>query len=221
MIFVGAKRVGTKKKALALAGASTAAARRAEELLALITRRKARIAEDFYEIGTALREIKKKKLYAALGFRSFADLLAKRDVISARSADKLIEIVEAMPRAPALAVGSERAYALARLAAVTPELDSAELILAEGVKVKGRARKVDKLSTRQLEETIRAVRPRRADPEAAAAKRTAVDVRRRLRDRGAAKATAEPARGAGGWWIVVRLPVDEVPILVGRPRAPK
>ena len=45
--------------------------RHAETLLSLIERRKARISEDFYEIGKALRELQQKKLYVAAGFASF------------------------------------------------------------------------------------------------------------------------------------------------------
>jgi hypothetical protein len=37
----------------------------------LIARRKQTITEAFYDIGEALREISRKKLYGALGFASF------------------------------------------------------------------------------------------------------------------------------------------------------
>ena len=40
---------------------------RAEELIDLVVRRKARITEDFYDIGTALVGLAKKAHYGALG----------------------------------------------------------------------------------------------------------------------------------------------------------
>jgi hypothetical protein len=49
--------------------------RRGQSLLALIERRKDRITEDFYDIGEALRELLNNKLYAALGFDTFEQLL--------------------------------------------------------------------------------------------------------------------------------------------------
>src|SRR5262245_8609333 len=69
------KAKGAKALVVEVAAVAPAAVRRAEELLDLIARRKARIAEDFYEIGKALRELSKKKLYAVLGHRSFGEML--------------------------------------------------------------------------------------------------------------------------------------------------
>src|SRR5690349_12680186 len=60
---------------------ASAAERRAEELLSMIERRKETIAESFYDIGKALQELLKKKLYAALGYASFDEMLRERSVL--------------------------------------------------------------------------------------------------------------------------------------------
>ncbi len=124
--------------------AGTAASRRVAELLDLIERKKKLIGESFYEIGLALREIKKKKLYASLGYKSFVALLDDRDVLGHTQASKLIEIVDAMTRDQALALGGvEKAYAAARLVAETTEPDTIGSLLTSGVKTgsHGRGRK--------------------------------------------------------------------------------
>ena len=209
---------GTKAAAKKLVAegtkAQSAAAKRAEELLELIARAKERIAEDFYEIGEALREIQKKKLYVALGHRSFGELLTKRKVMSARTAEKLIEVVSALPRSKALDLGVERSYALARLSAATPELDSAESLLAKGVKVGGRKKSVANLSTRDLVKAARAARPAKKDAERDAAARAARSLQAALRKAGAKGATAAPRKTSAGWVVEVEVGVAAVESVV-------
>src|SRR5688572_5563839 len=89
--------------------ASEANRKRAESLLAEIARRLPGIAEHFYDIGKALLEIQKKKLFLALGYSSFSEMLAARNVMSPTQANKLIRIVSTLPRDKALSVGSEKA----------------------------------------------------------------------------------------------------------------
>lgn len=98
--------------------------KRGEALVALVMRRRARIVEDFYDIGEALREILRDELYAVLGYESFEALLEDRDLLSLSQAKKLIAVVENVPREEALALGHERAYALVSYAAATPEPDT-------------------------------------------------------------------------------------------------
>ena len=119
--------------ALAKAGAklTSAAAGRAEELVALIARRKENIVDAFYDIGLALMEILDRKLYLEL------------------------------PRSAALGMGQERAYALAALAAATPHADTAASIVTKGIRVRGVTRDVLQLSVRAIEHLAKNVRPRR------------------------------------------------------------
>ncbi len=149
--------------ALAKAGAklTSAAAGRAEELVALIARRKENIVDAFYDIGLALMEILDRKLYLALGHESFDSLLAKRNLISRTKAFKLIAVVKELPRSAALGMGQERAYALAALAAATPHADTAASIVTKGIRVRGVTRDVLQLSVRAIEHLAKNVRPRR------------------------------------------------------------
>ncbi len=176
--------------------------------------RKARIAEDFFEIGEALREILKKKLYVALGYESFAELLTKRQVMSPRTADKLIEIAEAVPRTRAMELGQEKAYALARLAAATPALDSAESLLSEGVKVGGRKKAVAKLSTRDLVKAAQAARPVKKDAAKDAAARSARGLQAAVRKAGGKGATAAPRKTSAGWVVQLDVPTAVVDTVV-------
>jgi hypothetical protein len=117
-----------RKLASTAKSAKTAAVRanraRAKELLALVARRREEIVEAFYDIGEALRELSKRKHYESLGCESFKELLAKKKVMSATQAFKLIKIVKNVPRDTALSLGQERAAALIGLAEATPEDDT-------------------------------------------------------------------------------------------------
>ncbi len=146
-------KTGTKLK--------TAAARRAEELLALIARRKENIVDAFYDVGQALQEMLDNKLHMALGYDNFEAMIAARNVIGRSQAFKLIAVVKQLPRAEAIAMGQERAYALANLAAATPQHDTATSIVTKGVRVRGTVRDVSRLSVREIESLAKQVRPRK------------------------------------------------------------
>jgi hypothetical protein len=198
--------------------ASSAAEKRAELLIGLITRRKARIAEDFYDVGVALQELQKKKLYLALGHASFADLLRARDILGLSQAKKLIEIVSSLPRDKALQIGPEKAYALARYTAATPEPDTPAQLLDEGAAVAGK--RLGDLSARELTEATGKVRakaagPKRRDPAEQQARAAARTAQAALRKRGAKGATVEARRANGGWWLRVEIPVEAAAVLAG------
>jgi hypothetical protein len=164
-----------------LAGdAGTAANQRAKELLDLIARKKAQIVEGFYEIGLALREIKQKKLYASLGYASFAAMLAGHNVMGHSQAGKLVEIVSAMTRSQALVLGIEKAYAAARLADATPEADTVGTLLESGVKTgaNDRGRKnLTRMTLREIDAEARAAR-KKARPKSEEEKSADQDARR-------------------------------------------
>lgn len=212
-----AKENGTGKRASKKAGAMVkkaggASVRRAEELLALIARRKARILEDFYDLGSALKELLDKKLYAALGYASFDELLAKREVLGRTQAYKLIAVVRELPRARAVDIGQERAYALVTVAAATPEADTAGSILTTGVKVRGKTKDVSKLSKRDLEEVAKEVRPRKKSADEKLAEAAARTAQRSLRGR-KLHATVAVERAKGTWWATVRIPLEQLAVL--------
>ena len=66
----------------------------------------------FHDLGAALLEIKRTKLYAAPGAGSLAALLRAEGDLSPRQAQKLMKVAAGMTAAQALPLGLERAYAL-------------------------------------------------------------------------------------------------------------
>ncbi|MBI2393752.1 MAG: hypothetical protein HYV09_29540 [Deltaproteobacteria bacterium] len=212
----GAKGTNARAIVAAAKAAAPAAVKRAEELLSLIERRKARIAEDFFEIGQALLELQKKKLYVALGYPSFAAMLSGRDVMSVRTAEKLIEIAESVPRRRALELGAEKAYALSRLVAATPELDSIDSVLESGIQIGKKKQPVAGLSSRQIEETARAVRKTsgKRDAREVEASKAARTLQAAARSAGARGALAVASRGKGGFQVELRVATEHVEALV-------
>lgn len=197
-------------------GVSTRQAARGAELLGLIARRMKRIEEDFFEIGAALEELKAKKLFVALGYGTFDAMLEARIPIGRSQAYKLIAIVQRVTRDQAVELGEEKAYAIARLVATTPEADTVTSVLEEGVRVGNEKRSARAMSRREIEGVKRKLvaRSKRADPAERLAKRDARAAQARLRKDGIG-AKIEVAKEQGRWWAIVRVPIEEVSSLAG------
>ncbi len=136
---------------------------RASELLDMIARRKTRILEDFYDIGVALTELNDKQLYLALGFKSFAELLEKHDVMGYSQAKRLMTVVAKMPRAQAVKLGQERAYALVAYTSATPEADDPAELAKKDVLIGGKP--ISQASVRHLASATKRVRATRRAKE--------------------------------------------------------
>lgn len=155
----------TAKKAQSAAKRAQRA--RCEELLALIARRKAEAVEAFYDMGEALREIHRKKLYTALGYTSFEQLLSERSVMSVTQASKLMKIVEHTSRSLALKLGQERAFALVGYVEATEESDTVEEIVKSERKIAGvPAAKASKRALEQEAKKLRDAKPKSAKQKA-------------------------------------------------------
>ena len=200
-----------KRKVNTLArAAESAGSRRANDLLELVVRRMQRITEDFYDIGEALRELQDKKLFRVLGFKTLGDLLKAHKLMSRSKAFELIHIVKTVPRKQALAFGPEKAYAMARLTAATPQLDTVEEIARDGVVVRGRRRPVSEVTAEQIESRARSVRgTAKVDPGERDARRAAREVQAALRKQGARTAAVEATRLGGAWSLRITLAVAE------------
>ncbi len=154
-----AKRAGdTAKKKRAQDQAEAA------ELVGIIHRRRDRLAEDFYDIGAALAKLREARLYGALGYTRFAELVEREVGISDTQAYKLIAITEHLTRERAVELGQEKAAALVQLAAATPERDTATTLGSTEIVVAGKRRKVDPatLSVSELREAAKLERKARA-----------------------------------------------------------
>ncbi len=203
-----------KEEALALVGdakkVSAADRAKAESLLSEIGRRRERIAEEFYEIGLALRELSKPKLFTALGYSSFGALLKERGVLGETTARRLIDLVSSMSRDEALAYGQEKAAALLEYTKATPEVDTPRTAVESG-KLPG-GKKVADASVRDLKAGAKAVRAakgtgKRVTPEAKAAAAEAKALAAWLRARGASGVSAEAVRGKKGHVVRVEMTV--------------
>lgn len=217
------KKASKLGKALALTRLSVEAqkpvprqAARAAELLAVVVRRMRRIEEDFFDIGVALKELKDKKLFVALGHRTFDEMISKVVPIGRSQAYKLIAIVERVTRDEAIELGEEKSYAIARLVAVTPESDTVASVLKKGVHIGKKQHAAGSMSRREIDALKRLITSRSKKPDAAErnAKREARAAQARLRRRGIG-ASIEVAKQKGRWWAVIRVPMDEFASLVG------
>src|SRR5262245_6678617 len=123
------KNLGDAKGATALLvkgrGAKAALRARGEELVAQAIRLRDRAARDFWELGRVLVTMRDEGVHAALGYVRFDDMVGERIGIAKTVAWKLIAVAEQLPRAEAVKLGYEKAYALIELAKATPEDDSA------------------------------------------------------------------------------------------------
>ena len=200
----GRSKLITATKALAL----EVHRKRLKTLEGLIRRRLATVVESFYDIGEALAEILKKKLYAVGGHPSLEAYLAATKVIGIAQAMKLIAIVREVPREAALAAGSERSYALIGLAKATPEPDSAAGLIASGT-VAGQP--AAKAPVRAITAAAKAERAKR--PKTVAAKA------REKSDAALAKGMRAVLREGGLGATEVRIVRDEVHVVWTRAHA--
>lgn len=203
-----------------LAPSSAIALRRGRELVEEILRKKQRIAEDFYDVGSALAELEKKQLWRALGHESFADMLDARRLLARSQAFKLMAIARALPRRAALSMGTEKSYALVRYAAATAEVDSPASLLASGIRIDGRKKAVGDVSANELTRETQRTRTNRdngrRDPARASARELAAAGARSLSKTLGESVQVKPARVPEGWAVVVTMSIGGLTDLVRR-----
>lgn len=192
--------------------------RRAEALLADIARRKKTFEESFYEIGLALLEILEKKLYLALGHASFKEMLAARGVLGLTQAKQLLRIVETMSRDKAQQVGVEKAYALVRYTAATPEDDTPEGLLSSGALVG--TKPASEATLREILRATRDVRKKTAPKKPRSPEEKAADDARRalsawLGRRKVKGAEVRVLKRKEGFRIVVEIGAEQVGKVIG------
>jgi len=187
---------------------------RAESLIEVIGKQKRNIARAFYDLGMALRELSDKKLYAALGYDSFDQMLAERDLMGGTQARKLIEVVRVFERTRALELGPEKAYALARHVARTKQDDNVDEFVKRGFPIGGHRRPLDEVSAREITDATRvAVRKQKGQHGASErarkdAETIARHVKAALRQRTQDDAQVELTYRRGSWWLRVTLPAE-------------
>lgn len=212
-----------KKAIVVAASAGPSAAKRALALLSLIEKRKKTIARAFWDVGVALRELLRKKLYASLGHVSFAEMLKARGVMGKTYAFQLIGVIDSFTKKEALGLGQKKAMSLVRLARATAADDTPSELAREGAIVRGERVDPRLLSASALERQSKRVRQNRRaakdDPAREEAHKAAERVERRLRAHGVAAEIRVFAR-RGALFAEVRLPVASLARLrVGRAQA--
>jgi len=133
-----------------------------QDALALIRRRMAAITEAFFDIGAALRTLAQARIYTAMGYRSFEDLLTKEQLMSRAHAADLIRISERYTRETAIKLGQAKALALVQYVDATPAEDVAETLARADTAIGGKA--VSKASATDVARAARAIRTRRKPP---------------------------------------------------------
>lgn len=204
-------RVVKKVRAEAV-DASSAASKRALELVELVRRRMARISEDFYDMGVALRELATPRLYTAVGCRTFDDLLRKY-TLGRSQAYEAMAVVKAFPsREEAIALGLTKASAILHYASATRKHDLPQLITQSG-RLAGK--KLSAMSARDIDaETARVRKIQRAKgpptEREVRASRAARELSRWMRSRGGRPARVEAHEDHRDAWIDVRISLGEV-----------
>jgi len=214
----GVKALRALRKQAAVASARLR--RRGEALIAEVLRRKARVNREFYEIGIALGELAEARIYVALGYGSFAELLDDRRLFVRMVAHRFVAVAKAFTRAQALALGAEKAYALTRYCAATPADELASALVDADATIDGK--RVSVISVRELRAASRAVRAdgggRARDPEERAARAAARGAQADLRRRGARGARTSVVRHEGEWTVRIEVPVAELGRVVAKRR---
>ncbi len=194
-----------------------AAQRRAHDLLALIRRRLTSIAEEFYDVGDALRDLSRPLMFGALGYATFEELLTREKLMGRSAAYELIRISEHFTREQALVLGQEKAHAIIQYAAATKQDDSAQE-LVKGGKIEGKP--IELLAARDLETLARKRRKVANKPvgdkteEQSRADKIAKGLQAWLRRQGARDATVVAVRDRNLWWIDCRMAVEQAGKLI-------
>ncbi|MDB4928580.1 MAG: hypothetical protein JWM10_1064 [Myxococcaceae bacterium] len=120
---------------------------------------RARIEDDFLEIGQELARLDQPGMVEALGYESFAALCEEALGMSLPKAKQLIAITTRLSVELARALTQDRAAALLALVDATPEDDEPEAVLRATLTLPDGAKlDVDKASTQAIWEGARAIR---------------------------------------------------------------
>jgi hypothetical protein len=192
--------------------------------IALIRRRRAEIADAFYDIGEALVRLKRREVVLALGCKTFAEVCEKHVAISATQAERLIDIVENMTREVAIELGSTKAASVVALARATPADDTAAELLAHGVRVHGKKLDVAHASSRAIASATAKVRRHAVSRGRTVSKSEHGEVQALVRSLESAGATdarviAKAGRVGAGARVAIDIAIADLPLLAKALRA--
>jgi hypothetical protein len=193
------KRSSKLPAALAKNAAAQAARKRARsadaarELLAHVREKQGEIADAFFEIGEALRQLEEPGMVEALGYSGFGELVERELRMNAATARELVRIATHVKRSNALAWGKERSIAMVELAAASGQ--NGDFIVPPRLRLgRGEGKLVDPTTWTAPEIDAAAQELRAA---ARGAKRAARGVHVTAAERARGKAIEQALRGAG------------------------
>jgi hypothetical protein len=126
---------------------------------------RAKISDDFLEMGRALQVLKRPGVADALGHASFEALCAERLDLSVTRADVLIALFERLDAGLVRELGTERASALMNLADATPQDDRVEDLLSAKLKLpSGAVLDVAKATAQAINDAAATLRRAQAEP---------------------------------------------------------
>jgi len=186
----------------------------AEALIRDIAQRRARIANDFFEIGVALNQLSSRALYKALGYANFDDMLKQRRVMSRAQAFKLMTVSQAFDKKQALSLGVEKSYALVRYVAATPTHDLARTLAATNAPIAGK--RLRDISAKELRDATQRLDQGAlaSDQDLKAARATARKLQKQLRKDGANTAKVRAHRQGAGLHLRIDLDVNDAGVLL-------
>lgn len=199
--------------------ATAAQARLREEArrdIAMISRRKAQIADAFYDIGEALARLRRPAAIAALGRKGFGEVCERDLGMSVTRAGELIDIVQRVTREDAVRWGQDKTTALLQLASATRTDDTPGTLAAQKIRLhSGKTFDPEKATTRAirtlaLEERRRRGSSRRGRTTTPEERRDAERLRRALVKLGLdhAKVRAVATRPGAISDVEIRVPFD-------------
>lgn len=164
---------------------------RLDELVGLVKQRMTDVVASFWDIGAALSEVRRDKLYKVERHTTFEAFLSAHDLPGKTQAARLIAVARKTPRAVAIHLGQEKTYALLGFADATPEADTpADLV--DGRKVFG-GKTAAQASVRDIEQATREQHAKNA----AAAPRTKAQRAKEKADAALTKRVATELKGTG------------------------
>lgn len=192
---------------------------RALALIAEVHAIKHQMSAAAYRLGVILKTLDDPTLIAAVGVRTFEELLVAHGLPSRITAIKYIALAQHFEEPDATAIGAEKGYALVRYAQALARPEEPKQLLARNAKLAGTL-----LRDASTADILRAVRDLAEKQRASAAAEddTAQEadkaVRRlgaKLRKSGAPGAKLRRVRRGGAWRIAVELDPDEAAALAG------
>lgn len=179
---------------------------RAKRLVADVKKRSTKIAEEAHAVGKALAQLSEARNYAALGYKSFDELLKGEKLMGRTTAHQLMAIAETYSLEQVRKLGVSKAYALISYAEATPKLDYAPIMLDNNVRIGNKY--ISAMTVGEINDAASRVRkasgrakPRSNQEKVASAEARKVQARLRKQGFGDAKATA--VRDENRWRVQV------------------